>query len=1189
MNKKRLQGFEKSDLLKYFEKYCIDKLAQRFLRNQGIDTVEDLLALDETEFELLLIENSASRKVHDRAVSLYKKLKESRDKIIKSCGKDRGKREVRTEVLTQSKSTDIDENVASERQDTNVPEEFALQAQPSQPSIEWDLPVDPKSASPPSRSDIYPSKSGPPCDPNEGESNLGDLPPIPLGPIIKRDSFDKECQKGFQRIPIDENGLRRHVLIAGATGSGKTVAARFIIEQAAIIGIPSIVVDAQGDISSLVFQEANPSLNSLYESVTSIRKPETTKEAQDIKAKIEKHMQALKRYPGDITTNWSTLYTECCLPRILTPGWQDLGLPIGFSPYMDVLGMQRGESESNLAPWEITELLEDEVRSLLLTILPKAKGETMRGYEELLIKLFRYAHKNMIPLDGRRGIRKLHELVKNAPEIEPEIFENYLSANDHKKLTTAIYGLQFHNQEKWLFGYQFDVKSLAEKTGDNKTPINIINVKDLRSVEDKKRVLRHIIAGVYKYAIENPKQSGLPSLILYIDEIASGYGVRSIAKQEQGATYRVYEVLSRLVRQARKYGVSVILASQAYTDFSTDIRRQLGTKIIGKVDDSSEQKRVAHSLSDDFLGSSYNPQQFVQRELPKLAPPRLLYINVKGAADTYEQFKCCTLDIVLGDRDIKRWRDLHKNNIRSMIAKMEKLFQEKKYQDSLDQLNQVAGQAEFFKDLRSEVALCSVNLGDHARAERLFRNLEDEDASAAWIDVGHRLASINNTKEKSDMYVSLLNKTLKIAKRINSPAVEHLQLELAKHRLFVEDNPEAANEVLNALGNSSSQPISLFGKAWSQVLRLFPSLKRFWDFFARDIDQETKVITPGEKPLSILITKLPKDESFAEKSFLYTSEFINKPELLKISKLSSHQKSPSLSFEDFKVVQKQQQEKIDKVRTQKRHGQISAAIEALEQYFTDKSGILVNDTLSEEISSYDHDPEIRKARVDDWLQNLDWRRFELETSLLFSRMGYHAQATRPSGDGGVDVRAVKGQETCVIQCKHWKNQKIGLGPVQSLAAAKTSEGASRALLVTSSTLEPGAKRWAFNNDVDVIEGRELVELMLEYCDPERQEKDTGSSSESEENAPQHSDSVATAQMKAPTDLTPKDLQVLELFRSKTEVRNHDVQELLNISRPVAWTRLKRLVDKNYITMNGTKALAYYTSLNKIEQNGDIDN
>ena len=81
-----------------------------------------------------------------------------------------------------------------------------------------------------------------------------ELPPIHLGQVFQRDRFQTERRSGYQELAYTEEGLRRHVLIAGSTGSGKTVAARYIVEQAAISGVPSIVIDAQGDISSLVLE-----------------------------------------------------------------------------------------------------------------------------------------------------------------------------------------------------------------------------------------------------------------------------------------------------------------------------------------------------------------------------------------------------------------------------------------------------------------------------------------------------------------------------------------------------------------------------------------------------------------------------------------------------------------------------------------------------------------------------------------------------------------------------------------------------------------------------------------------------------------------------------------------------------------------------------------------------------------------
>ncbi len=57
--------------------------------------------------------------------------------------------------------------------------------------------------------------------------------------------------------------------------------------------------------------------------------------------------------------------------------------------------------------------------------------------------------------------------------------------------------------------------------------------------------------------------------------------------------------------------------------------------------------------------------------------------------------------------------------------------------------------------------------------------------------------------------------------------------------------------------------------------------------------------------------------------------------------------------------------------------------------------------------------------------------------------------------------------------------------VKALHATKEDEGASLAVIVTSSNLEPVAERWAASHGLEVIEGPKLVDLFTQYCDPEQ--------------------------------------------------------------------------------------------------------
>ena len=52
-------------------------------------------------------------------------------------------------------------------------------------------------------------------------------------------------------IDIVPQVLARHGAMLGSTGSGKTVMAKALIEEAALAGIPSLIIDPQGDLARL--------------------------------------------------------------------------------------------------------------------------------------------------------------------------------------------------------------------------------------------------------------------------------------------------------------------------------------------------------------------------------------------------------------------------------------------------------------------------------------------------------------------------------------------------------------------------------------------------------------------------------------------------------------------------------------------------------------------------------------------------------------------------------------------------------------------------------------------------------------------------------------------------------------------------------------------------------------------------
>lgn len=94
---------------------------------------------------------------------------------------------------------------------------------------------------------------------------------------------------------------------------------------------------------------------------------------------------------------------------------------------------------------------------------------------------------------------------------------------------------------------------------------------------------------------------------------------------------------------------------------------------------------------------------------------------------------------------------------------------------------------------------------------------------------------------------------------------------------------------------------------------------------------------------------------------------------------------------------------------------------------------------------------------------INWRKFEGLTAEYFYRNGYEVDVGPGRNDGGIDIRVWdKGAEQTeppliLVQCKRQK-KKVEKAIVKALWADIVDENASSGLIVTSSSLSPGAKK-----------------------------------------------------------------------------------------------------------------------------------
>jgi len=125
----------------------------------------------------------------------------------------------------------------------------------------------------------------------------------------------------------------------------------------------------------------------------------------------------------------------------------------------------------------------------------------------------------------------------------------------------------------------------------------------------------------------------------------------------------------------------------------------------------------------------------------------------------------------------------------------------------------------------------------------------------------------------------------------------------------------------------------------------------------------------------------------------------------------------------------------------------------------------------------------------DAIETMSWQEFELMVGEAFRRKGYVVQETGGGGaDGGVDLVLRKDNETFLVQCKHWKALKVGVGPIRELFGVMAGRGAVGGFVVTSGRFTKEAKKFAHGRNIQLMDGEKLqsfirnVEIKLESAE-----------------------------------------------------------------------------------------------------------
>lgn len=112
----------------------------------------------------------------------------------------------------------------------------------------------------------------------------------------------------------------------------------------------------------------------------------------------------------------------------------------------------------------------------------------------------------------------------------------------------------------------------------------------------------------------------------------------------------------------------------------------------------------------------------------------------------------------------------------------------------------------------------------------------------------------------------------------------------------------------------------------------------------------------------------------------------------------------------------------------------------------------------------------------DELYALSPRDFEHYVAALFMRRGYKVELRGRTGDLGVDLALTQFDgRKAIVQCKRYRHS-VGPEIIRELFGTMVHERAAHGFLVTTAEISDGARAWAADKPITLIDGQTLVRL-----------------------------------------------------------------------------------------------------------------
>lgn len=105
---------------------------------------------------------------------------------------------------------------------------------------------------------------------------------------------------------------------------------------------------------------------------------------------------------------------------------------------------------------------------------------------------------------------------------------------------------------------------------------------------------------------------------------------------------------------------------------------------------------------------------------------------------------------------------------------------------------------------------------------------------------------------------------------------------------------------------------------------------------------------------------------------------------------------------------------------------------------------------------------------------MPWEDFALVISEAYRRRGYAIEESR---SGAFDFKLRKKGQITLVQCRRWKVNQVGVGPVRELYEALDQHEAFNCVCIAAGEFSDGARQFAAGKPVTLLNGVALAELV----------------------------------------------------------------------------------------------------------------